>query len=179
MNAFEVLGLPVGLVISDGEIRDAFRKRAGEAHPDSGGNEADFSSMQVAQEVLLSPSKRLREWLPAKGETADPRGQIESGLMDLFQKVAEVGAGAEAAVKASGNAQSALAKGMAEVLAIGAREKVSTLLAGIDDEIKARVSGFADIEESENFQGAAKSMRDLVFLEKWRGTLKGIYGRLI
>lgn len=179
MNAFERLGIEVKLTVSDDEIRDAFRKIASGAHPDSGGAEEDFAAIQAAQEVLLSPSKRLKEWLAAKGETVDPRGQIESALMDLFQKVAEVGAVAEAAVKALGTAQTALAKGMAEVAAMGAREKVSALLAEIDDAMRLRIEGFAAIDDSENFQAAAKSMRDLVFLEKWRGTLKGLYGRLI
>ncbi len=179
MNAFERLGLVVGLTFSEEEIRDAFRKKAAVAHPDSGGDEGEFAAMQVAQEVLLSPAKRLKEWLLANGEEVDSRGQIESGLMDLFQKVAELGAGAEAAVKSSAKAQSALAKGMAEISLMGAREKIKDLLAVIEEEIGGRVSAFGEIGEVRDYPRAARVMRDLVFLEKWKGTLKGLFGRLM
>lgn len=179
MTAFERLGLDVGLVVSEEEVRDAFRKGASGAHPDSGGDEVEFAAMQVAQEVLLSPSKRLKEWLEAKGEVVDSRGQIETGLMDLFQKVAEVGSGAEAAIKAAESAQSALAKGMAEVGQMASREQVKDLLAEIEVKLQERVSRFSKIEESEDFRLASETMRDLIFLEKWKGTLKGLFGRLM
>ncbi|WP_411825938.1 J domain-containing protein [Luteolibacter sp. AS25] len=177
MNAFESLGLPVGLVISDEEIREAFRKRAAVAHPDSGGDEVEFSTMQAAREVLLSPAGRVKEWLAAQGLEVDARGQIEAGLMDLFQKVAECGSAAEAAIKEGQVAQSALAKAMAEVKLMSQRERVEELIAQVEGEITSRVSAFPEVETGG--KDAAKVMRDLVFLEKWRGTLKGIYGRLM
>lgn len=179
MNAFGRLGLPVGLVISEEEIRDAFRKQAAEAHPDSGGDAAEFAAIQSAQEVLLSPARRLREWLGAKGEEFDSRGTIDSGLMDLFQEVAGVGSGADAVLKARDKAQSALAKGIAEISLMASREKVGTLLAKILAGIGERVSLFPAIESQDDFPLGAKVMRDLVFLEKWRATLRGLYGRLM
>ena len=172
-------GWGLGLVVSEEEVRDAFRKGAAVAHPDSGGDEKEFAAMQVAQDVLLSPSKRLKEWLGAKGEEVDSRGQIDTGLMDLFQKVAEVGSGAEAAIKAGDAAQSALAKGMAEVGLMASREKVKDLLAVIEAELQERVSRFNKIEEGGDFRLASETMRDLIFLEKWKGTLKGLFGRLM
>ncbi len=177
MNAFERLGVPVGLAVSDEEIREAFRKKAGETHPDSGGDAGEFSALHVAQEVLMSPAKRLKEWLAAKGTEVDSRGQIEAGMMDLFQKVAEVGSAAEGAIRTGEKAGSALAKAMAEVALMGQREKVKDLLAEVELEIGKRIVAFPEIEEGRVDGG--KVMRDLVFLEKWRGTLRGIYGRLM
>jgi len=177
MNSFERLGLRVGLSFSEEEIREAFRKRAAELHPDSGGDEGEFAALQVAQEALLSPARRLREWLNAKGIEADERGTIAGEMVDLFQKVAENGAKAEAAIKAGEKAQSALAKGMAEVRLMGEREGVKDLLAGIELEIRDRAQVFPEIEEGE--LDAAIVMRDLVFLEKWRGAMKSLYGRLM
>ncbi|MBG7609050.1 MAG: DnaJ domain-containing protein [Verrucomicrobia bacterium] len=179
MNSFEWLGLPVGLVVSDEEIRDAFRTKASDAHPDSGGDEVEFAAMQAAQEVLFSPARRLKEWLEVKGWEVDSRGMIDSGVMDLFQEVAGVGSEAEAAVKAKDKAQSALAKGMAEISLMSAREKVGALLSKIVEEIEKRVSCFPEIEEKGDASLGAKVMRDLVFLEKWRGTLRGLFGRLM
>lgn len=179
MNVFERLGLDVGLVVSEEAIRDAFRSKASVAHPDSGGDESEFAAMQAAQEVLMSPARRLKEWLEVMGGEVDSRGMIDSGMMDLFQEVAGIGSEAEAAVKAKEKAQSALAKGMAEVSLMAAREKVGALLTKIVEEIEARVSRFPEIEESNDALLGAKLMRDLVFLEKWRGTLRGLFGRLM
>jgi curved DNA-binding protein CbpA len=177
MSSFEMLGLRFGLSFSEGEIREAFRAIAAEVHPDSGGDVGEFAVLQLAQETLLSPARRLREWLQAKGIEFDERGTIAGEMVDLFQKVAETGAKAEAAIKAGEKVQSALAKGMAEVRRIGEREGVKDLLAGIESEIRERVQVFPEIEEGK--ADAAKVMRDLVFLEKWRGAMKSLYGRLM
>ena len=82
-------------MVSDEEIREAFRVRAAVMHPDSGGDEQEFAKLQGARDVLLSPARRLKEWMSARRMEADARGQIEGGLMDLFQKVSEVGAASE------------------------------------------------------------------------------------
>lgn len=177
MNAFESLGLHVRLVISEEEIREAFRKRAAGAHPDGGGDEAEFAALREARDVLESPAKRLREWLGANGMEADARGTISGELADFFQRVAETGAEAEAAIKAAGEAQSALAKGMAEVRLMGARDKVKGLLAEIEAGIAARVGMFPEIERGGC--DAPAVMRDLVFLGKWRDTMRSLYGRLM
>lgn len=164
-------------MISVEEIREAFRARAAEAHPDGGGEEADFAALREARDILESPAKRLREWLRAKGVESDPRGTIAGELVDFFQKVAETGAAAEAAIKAAGEAQSALAKGMAEVRLMGAREKLKDLLAEIEAGIAVREGIFPAIEKGET--DAATALRDLVFLEKWRGAMRSLYGRLM
>jgi curved DNA-binding protein CbpA len=179
ISAFEKLGLPIGLIFSEEEIREAFRKSAALAHPDSGGDEKNFSEIQIAQDTLMIPSRRLKEWLAGNGHTTESRGQIESGLMDLFQRVAEVGSAAEAAIKSHTKAQSALARGMAEVAMMSAREKVSEVLVVIEKQIQERMARFPEIEKSGDFLTAETTMRDLVFLEKWRGTLKSLFGRLI
>lgn len=177
MNAFESLGLAVRLTVSTEEIREAFRVRAAAAHPDGGGEEAKFAALREAREVLESPARRLREWLRVQGSPVDERGTIGSELMDFFQKVAETGARAEAAVKAGEAAQSALAKGMAEVRLIAERESVKNLIAEIERGIAERVRIFPVIEKGDS--DAATAMRDLVFLEKWRGAMRSLYGRLM
>ncbi len=177
MSAFETLGLGVGLVVSDEEIREAFRVRAAVLHPDSGGDEQEFAKLQGARDVLLSPAKRIKAWMSARGIEADARGQIEGGLMDLFQKVSEVGAEAELLIRENAGAKSALVKAMAEVKLIKQRELVQALLEIIATEVKQRTDRFRQVEEDQI--DPATMMRDLIFLEKWRATLKGIYGRLM
>lgn len=164
-------------MVSDEEIREAFRQRAVVLHPDSGGDEKEFARLKEAQDVLMSPARRLKEWMLVRGGDVDARGQIAGGLMDLFQKVSEAGAAAEALIKENAVAGSALVKAMIEVRLMRQREQVKDLLEKVAAEVELRVAQFPAVEAGEC--DPAVMMRDLVFLEKWRATLRGIYGRLM
>jgi hypothetical protein len=54
---------------------------------------------------------------------------------------------------------------------------VKALLSEIEAGIVDRERLFPAIEKGE--AEAATAMRDLVFLEKWRGAMRSLYGRLI
>ncbi len=97
--------------------------------------------------------------------------------MDLFQKVSEVGAAAEHLIRENESAKSVLVKAMAEVKLIKQRELIKELLETVDSELDRRTGNFQQVEEGQIDPGTI--MRDLIFLEKWRATLRGIYGRLI
>lgn len=177
MSAFETLGLGLKLRVSDEEIREAFRVKAAVMHPDSGGDESQFARLKQAQDVMLSPARRLKEWIAARGLEVDSRGQIEGALMDLFQKVSEAGAAAEHLIRENEGAKTALVKAMAEVKLIKQRELIQELLQSVVSELEQRAAKFQQVEEGQIDPGII--MRDLIFLEKWRATLKGIYGRLM
>jgi curved DNA-binding protein len=55
-NAYETLGVPKGA--SDEEIKRAYRKLAGQHHPDKGGDTGKFQEIQSAYETLSDPVKR-------------------------------------------------------------------------------------------------------------------------
>lgn len=55
-NAYETLGVPKGA--SEAEIKKAYRKLAGQHHPDKGGDTAKFQEIQTAYETLTDPVKR-------------------------------------------------------------------------------------------------------------------------
>lgn len=57
------------------------------------------------------------------------------------------------------------------------RERVKALLSEIGEEIGAKIAKFPGIGSGEIDPG--KVMRDLVFLEKWRASMKSVYGRLM
>lgn len=179
MNAFELLDLGLSLLLADDEIEDAYRRKAAAEHPDAGGDAAEFGKLREAKEILLSPSRRLAEWMKASDLEMDPRGEIEAGLVDLFQEVAVIGASAEEAVRTASSAQSALAKAMAEVKLMKAREKVKATQQRIGDEIHTRLPLFEKIQIAPDVTEAAKLVRDLRFLEKWQSGLRGLYGRLM
>lgn len=91
--------------------------------------------------------------------------------------MAETGAEAEAALKSATEAQSTLAKSLTVVRLMGTREKVKALLEEIEAGIARRVEMFSVIEKGES--DAARTIRDLVFLEKWRSAMRSLYGRLM
>ena len=45
MDAFELLGVPRRLEVSEGELRAAFREAGKRVHPDAGGCEAEFAKL--------------------------------------------------------------------------------------------------------------------------------------
>jgi curved DNA-binding protein len=55
-NAYETLGVPKGA--SESEIKKAYRKLAGQHHPDKGGDTIKFQEIQSAYEILSDPQKR-------------------------------------------------------------------------------------------------------------------------
>ena len=62
-NAYETLGVPQGA--SDEEIKRAYRKLAGQHHPDKGGDTGKFQEIQSAYETLSDPVKRQQHDNPA------------------------------------------------------------------------------------------------------------------
>jgi curved DNA-binding protein len=62
-NAYETLGVPKGA--SESEIKRAYRKLAGQHHPDKGGDTHKFQEIQSAYEILTDPVKRQQHDNPA------------------------------------------------------------------------------------------------------------------
>ncbi len=56
IDLYKVLGIDRGA--TEAEIRDAYRRRARETHPDVGGDAAEFQAVQAAYETLSDPSRR-------------------------------------------------------------------------------------------------------------------------
>lgn len=56
INYYEILGVPH--TATQEEIRSAYRKLSKEMHPDKGGDEEEFQTIQEAYEILMNPEKR-------------------------------------------------------------------------------------------------------------------------
>ena len=88
-NAYDTLGVPKGA--SDEEIKRAYRKLAGQHHPDRGGDTARFQEIQSAYETLSDPVKRQQHDNPSPFHHthASPNGShfefhFGGGPEDLF-----------------------------------------------------------------------------------------------
>jgi len=76
-NAYETLGVPKGA--SEAEIKKAYRKLAGQHHPDKGGDTAKFQEIQSAYETLSDPQKR------AQHDNPSPFSSFDNGQGNHFE----------------------------------------------------------------------------------------------
>lgn len=76
-DAYEILGVPRGA--SDDEIKKAYRRLAGQHHPDRGGNTAKFQEIQTAYDTLSDPQKR------AQHDNPNPFGGFNTGDGSHFE----------------------------------------------------------------------------------------------
>ncbi len=173
-NAFELLGLPERPDLTDEELRTAFRGIGGGAHPDAGGDTRHFEKLQEAHSLLSSPARRLRHWLELRGFPVDPRGAIDPGLMDLFGRVGDAVAKAENLVRRRTAARSALGMALLEEETRRSCEELERLIASVGEEIRIRTERFPQLRgEGGPFEGdPAALVRDLLFLERWRSSLR-------
>ena len=175
-NAFETLSLPPRLTLGEQELRDAFREAGKSAHPDGGGHTEDFEKLRAAFETLASPARRLIHWLELRGTPVDTRGTIDTSLMDLFGTVGTVSHSATEVARKRATARSALVLALLENETQSCMEAVESAIALVDQAISHETKQFPEIEsglisDPEIFSRCA---RNLLFLEKWRATLRAL-----
>lgn len=180
-NAFDLLGMKPRLVISDEALREAFRSAGKQAHPDAGGGEAEFSSLNEAFAVLSSPSRRLRCWMEAHELPVETRGTIDPELMDLFSEVGAVTQEAEQLIRKRDEVKFALVRAMLEGETQRCRESLETAISKVEICIEGACRNFPVLESASQPDAsvASRIARNLVFLEKWRAGLRSCYARLV
>jgi len=180
-DAYQILGIPPALVLSDDTLRDAYREAGKRTHPDAGGKEGEFAALREAFATISSPSRRLRLWLELRGTPGDVRGSIEPSLMDLFTDVGAVTQQAESLVRERDEAKFALVRAMLESETQICREAVERAISQVESRIANECTAFPNFEKSPDLdiEAAAKSARNLAFLEKWRASLRACFSRLV
>lgn len=107
-DPFALLGLPRRPFLDDVEIGSAYRKLAGELHPDqAGGDAVAFRKLGEAAAILRDPARRLRELSGGSAGTELPLQAAE-----LFPKVAALLQRADSLTAQAGAASNALAKAL-------------------------------------------------------------------
>jgi curved DNA-binding protein CbpA len=180
-DAFQILGIQPALVLSDETLREAFREAGKLSHPDAGGGEGEFAALREAFAVVSSPSRRLRHWLELRGTPGEVRGTIEPSLMDLFTEVGAVTQQAESLVRKRDDAKSALVRAMLEGETQIRREAVERAISQVEARITDECVVFYAFEKSPvvDVEAAAKTARNLAFLEKWRAGLRACFSKLV
>jgi curved DNA-binding protein CbpA len=86
MDPFQILGLPRRPLLSEEEIGQAYRRLAGERHPDQAGGDAEcFRELGEAAAILREPARRLRALI-----AQPPASSIPAEAADLFPRVASL-----------------------------------------------------------------------------------------
>lgn len=178
-DAFQILCLNPGLVISDEILRDAYREAGKRLHPDAGGADGEFAALREAFAVLSSPSRRLRHWLELRGTPGELRGTIDPAMMDLFSEVGAVTQQAESVIRKRDKAKSALVHAMLEVETQLCRESVERVISKVESGIGRECAKFPELEKTPDREVASQVARNLTFLEKWRAGLRGCFSRLV
>lgn len=180
-NAFEILAIPPRLTIGDEELRNAFREAGKSAHPDGGGDTARFEKLRAAFDTLSSPSQRLIHWLACRGIPVDTRGTIDTRLMDLFGTVGEISHRAAELARKRSASRTALGLALLENETQSCLEAVETAIALVDEAISRETNDFPAMETGHltDSDTLSRCARNLLFLEKWRNTLRAIPPSLI
>ena len=181
VNAFDRLGIQPALVLSDEALRKAFRAAGKQVHPDAGGAEGEFTELNRAFATLQSPAQRLQQWLELRGMKTETRGTIDPALMDLFAEVGAVSQRVEALVRKRDEAKSSLVRAMLEGETQICRELLEAAISKVEDWIGRECQSFPELETQEqpDLSTTSEISRNLVFLEKWRASLRANFSRLV
>jgi hypothetical protein len=105
---FDLLGLPRRPLLSDEEIGSAYRKLAGESHPDqSGGDAVRFREFSEAAAIMRDPARRLRQLSSFSGGSLLPPEAAQ-----LFPRIAILLQEADNLIEKQAAASNALAKAL-------------------------------------------------------------------
>ena len=177
MNAWEVLGLPVDLVLAPEVIEEAFREKGEGAHPDSGGEAGEFERVREARDLLRDDFRRLELWLDLKGVERAHSGVISERVGEMFAKVNEATMGVDGWLEKGTEVSSSLGKAVWQKEGFGWKTRVEGLLQEVGDWQAGVVERFCEIEGS-SVDKALEFRGELGFLRKWKHQLQGRYGKI-
>ena len=80
MNLYDILGIDP--TATQNEIRDAYRERIKESHPDRGGTDGECRAVEMAYQVLRDPERRTK--YDQTGECDDPINQESQQISSLL-----------------------------------------------------------------------------------------------
>lgn len=175
MNAFEVFEIAPSAVVDGEWLGGRYRELASEAHPDAGGDKARFEEVGKAYEVLRSASGCARHFMEVRGVPYDSRGSVGAELMDLFMVVGDVLQRVDGFLRRKEGTASALGRALLEGESMEMQELLEETQGRVEAAEGELVRRLGDgVDDGE----LGQVVRDLAFLEKWRGQLRSRYGEL-
>lgn len=181
MDSFSRIGLPRRLHFSEGEVEDALRAAAKSAHPDAGGDAAEFAKIGRAGDLLKSPATRLKVALELSGAEISGRGSVPTGIMDLFSPVANLLEEVSAFISERAKARSALGKAMLDARIPDLKVRLEALVDSLVAVEEGQVERFIDFDRrgwEESLEEMEEGYRALLFVSKWLAQLREATGKI-
>ncbi len=180
-NHFKILGLRPRLVLTADELRRNYDERCRIAHPDSGGERADFERLRLSYVELLSPGCRLRHWLSLAGVEILEGGVVPPLVSRRFEKISPLLQHAGEIEQRHKNAKSVLVRSMAEAEGVALLAKLEEARRETEQHLAELEEQFFDFEEAGAAaveEEAVQTVRSLLFLEKWISRLREAWGKM-
>ncbi len=179
MSAYEIIGLPATLCLDESLLSRSFLQRAKSVHPDAGGDGAVFVALERAYQCLRDPSTRLREWLRVQGREFDPRGGIDSKMVDYFSQLSLFFAELDGFLHKRERASSAIVRAMMESETQQWRQRIEHWQVKLQSDWNVILGRFPEFEKGNDDLAAVELVaRDMIFIEKWQSQLRERYARL-
>ena len=175
MDAFVELGVERDLRVTEEELRERFDQLSAERHPDAGGTSEGFARLREAHEILRRSATRLRHWLELEGYPAERVGSVPEEVAGLFGEVGALLSRAQALVRKVAEAQSALARSLAERERMELSEELESARAGLEERrvvLEERLPGFQDCGAVACVEEAQEVAASLAFLERWEAQVR-------
>ena len=183
VNYFDLVEVEVAFVLDQENLKQSYQSLAAKQHPDQGGDVEVFEQLNQAYQCLKETHTRLKHILEIQQIEFESRGSLSSFLMDLFIPIGNLVQQTEQHVRNVASAQSALKKAMLAPKGMELQEEVEkriSELESVEQEVVERISPLtiAQLSESHSLETIQKAIRDLVFVAKWKATLKEQYAQL-
>jgi len=166
MSAFDILSLPLNLLLSDEEIKASFSES-----PQS-------EECLSARNSLLIPSGILEEWMKAKGIKIKKHTILSEDLVSLFGKVANIVSEVKTLSDKHKSASTLLTQTLLNKELFEKKADLDELSSEIELLESQTVNQFARIDESQDDELANNSLQILKFLRKWKQEVNESMGLL-
>lgn len=155
-------------------LRESFQMKAKEVHPDGGGDESDFDSLNHAHSILSDPFRRIEHLYELLfSSTIDSSGSLSSMAMDLFGTLEPIVSRADAIIKKKELATTGIQEALIARESIEVQKNLIEANGIIRSRIQEIVDSFGAIDasiEMDKDSGRKRmqiSARELAFLGKW------------
>lgn len=155
-------------------LRESFQMKAKEVHPDGGGDESDFDSLNHAHSILSDPFRRIEHLYELLfASTIDSSGSLSSMAMDLFGTLEPIVSRADAIIKKKELATTGIQEALITRESIEVQKNLIEANGIIRSRIQEIVDSFGAIDASieiDKDSGRKRmqiSARELAFLGKW------------
>jgi len=178
-DAFALLNLPPRAALDEETLQAAYLSATRSAHPDQAGGDAQLSAdLNAALETLKSPVTRIKHLIEKHSDTPWRAVPLDTGLMNLFEKLGPLLQTGAAFLKKKQGATTALTKALLANEEMRLRESLEELGILIEEawqQIEAQLSHYdarmiaGDAGVWSDLQG---TQARLAYLSKWRAQIR-------